>query len=299
MPNIKKCSRRFSGDNTNLGRSAGVMLLTFVVGGNAFASSPTLGPTTVVSSGSIFSACTADHVAAQPGTNFPGTNIEPNLAINPAHPTNFLITVQQDRWSNGGARGLRGNYSTNGGASFHPTSTPGVTECQGGPWPRSSDPWGTFSPDGTAYISSLVTEELANPNLFGHNGQVVSQSLDGGVTWSNPITLIDTPAQPDATKPQALNDKNSTTADPTDSRYADVVWDKLTSFTPGYGVSDEGGGGNDSGHPGGLSAIVGSSGAKDGLSIARHLRELARHGTPFGLAQPMLGRAVTANGPAP
>ena len=149
----------------------------------------------------------------QPGTNFPNTAIEPNIAINPAN-ASMLIGVQQDRWSNGGSRGLRGQYSKDGGASWHATSTPNVTECQFGPWPRASDPWVAFAPDGTAYFSALVTEEVANPNIFGHNGQTVSRSIDGGATWQPPTTLIDTPRQPDVSKPQVLNDKNSITADP-------------------------------------------------------------------------------------
>ena len=251
---------------------------------------PTLGALTVVSAGSIFRGCTADHVAGQPGTNFPNTNIEPSLAINPANPANILVGSQQDRWSNGGSRGLRGAYSTNGGTSFHATSTPDVSACQNGPWPRASDPWVTFSPDGTAYYSELVTEEKANPNLFGHNGQTVSQSTDGGVNWYPPTTLIDTPADNNVAHPQALNDKNAITADPNDSRYVYVVWDKLTSFTPGYGVNDESGG-NDSGHPDAL-PIGGSPGANDVLSITRRLREAARKGTPFGVARKASGSAL-------
>ena len=273
------------------------LALGCALGGTAGAQTPTVGPVIAVSMGSIFANCTADHVSAQPGINYPGSSIEPNLAINPASPGNFLVGVQQDRWSNGGARGLRGNYSFDGGKTFHPTSTPNVTACQNGPWPRASDPWVTFSPDGTAYFSELVTEELSNPNLFGHNGQTVSQSTDGGMNWHAPTTLIDTPAQPDATKPQALNDKNSVTADPTDSKYVYVVWDKLTSFTPGYGVNDESGGG-DSGHPDAGSASSAAPVSHDVLSITRRLRQRALAGTPFGIARSALDRLATADAAA-
>lgn len=260
--------------------SVSALAITCTMTDPAAAQAPTLGKLTVVSAGSIFTKCTADHVGSQPGINYPNTNIEPTVAINPANPGNMLVGSHQDRWSNGGARGLRGAYSFDNGVTFHPSSTPDVTVCQNGPWPRASDPWVTFSPDGAAYFSSLVTEELANPALFGHNGQTVSQSIDGGMNWLPPTTLIDTPAQPDATKPQALNDKNAVTADPANSRYVYVVWDKLTSFTPGFGVNDETGG-NDGGHPSALGTLTPAT-PKDGLSITRRLRDLALQGRPFG-----------------
>ena len=46
-----------------------------------------------------------------------------------------------------------------------------------------------------------------------------------GRSWSGPITLIQ---DPDG---QALNDKNSITADDTDANYAYAVWDRLRDFT--------------------------------------------------------------------
>lgn len=290
----------------------GAWALTCGLAAGAAAQTPTVGPVRLVAQGSIFATCTADHVGSQPGTNFPGANIEPNLAINPANPKNFLVGIQQDRWSNGGARGLRGAYSFDGGSStFGATTTPGVTQCQGGPWPRASDPWVAFSPDGTAYFSELVTEELANPNLFGHNGQTVSQSTNGGLNWGAPITLIDTPRQPDQNKPQALNDKNSVTADPTSSDYAYVVWDKLTSFVVGYGLNDERGG-DDSGQPSGPIgsgppaapsaapevAAASTPVSHDVLSITRRLRDEALRGRPFGKSAASLARLATASGSA-
>lgn len=274
-------------------------LLSLASAGAAMAQSPTLGPLTVVSSGDAFTFCTVDHVSQQPGNNYPSTSIEPNLAINPANPKNILVVVQHDRWSNGGSRGLRANASLNGGKSFTHDNTPNITQCQNGPWPRASDPWAAFAPDGTAYFSSLVTEELTDPNLFGHNGQTVSQSINGGVAWFPPTTLIDTPANPDPKGPQALNDKNSIAADPVNSKYVYVVWDKLTSFTPGYGVNDETGK-NDCGHPNcdGTNPVMAGNIAgesKGVMHITRRLRDLARAGTPFGLKLP---KAATADAAA-
>jgi hypothetical protein len=56
---------------------------------------------------------------------------------------------------------------------------------------------------------------------FGPNAMVVSRSIDGGLTWSEPITLIEDD------DPRVLNDKNSLTADPTNTSYVYAVWDRL------------------------------------------------------------------------
>src|SRR5262245_66627753 len=65
-----------------------------------------VSPLVPVSPGNPFSGCTADHVAQQLGTNYRGSQVEPWLAVNPANRNNLVGTWQQDRWSNGGSRGL-------------------------------------------------------------------------------------------------------------------------------------------------------------------------------------------------
>ena len=240
----------------------GASALALTIGLGAAASAQTLGPLIQLTSTSIFNSCTADHPKLQPGTLYKNTEVEPNLAINPADTSNFLFGVQQDRWNNGGSRGLRGGYSLDTGATFAVTSTPGVTECQGGPWPRSSDPWVTFSPDGTAYMSALVVKESANPNnLATASGQLVSRSADGGKSWGTPITLISD------FNPNVLDDKNSMTADPNNSQYVYTVWDRLTQYVSGSGVADEGSGGS-------MNAIM--QGGGDGTDIAHRMLDHAR-----------------------
>jgi hypothetical protein len=44
---------------------------------------------------------------------------------------------------------------------------------------------------------------------FGRNAMLVNRSTNGGRSWSDPITLIETD------EPRFFNDKNSLTADPT------------------------------------------------------------------------------------
>jgi hypothetical protein len=119
---------------------------------------------------------------------------------------------QQDRWSNGGANGVFGGVSFSGGASWAPTSAT-FTRCSGGTaanngdYQRATDPWVTFSPDGVGYFMSFSFN-----STDGVHEMAVARSTDGGATWGAPVTLrkelTDT----------ILNDKNSMTADPGDSR---------------------------------------------------------------------------------
>ena len=56
------------------------------------------------------------------------------------------------------------------------------------------------------------------------NAMLASRSLDGGLSWSNPATLI-----LDTDGVAFFNDKNAITADPTNSNYVYAVWDRLAS----------------------------------------------------------------------
>lgn len=179
-------------------------------------------PTTTASPGpSPFNGCTADDVpgqiAAFPGS-FVNTNseMEPFMAINPADPANLIGGFQQDRWSNGGARGTAASYSTDGGATWHRAPVPGVSDCAGGDTQRATDPWVSFSPDGTAYFFTLSFDGIGF-----ENGLYVNKSTDGGRTWGPRAELL---REGLAT---TFNDKNAITADPYDSRFVYAVWDRL------------------------------------------------------------------------
>jgi hypothetical protein len=194
-----------------------------------------LGSLTRITGSSPFAGCTADQAGSQPGTLYPQTEIEPRADANPANRRNLIVGWQQDRWSNGGARGLPAGLSFDGGATWRTVRVPGTSACTGGVYKRASDPWVSIAPNGTAYYMSLAFDPDLPSGAFGRNAMLVNRSTDGGRTWSRPITLIRDPAG------QALNDKNSLTADPTDARFAYAVWDRLQDFTLPPG--DIGGGG--------------------------------------------------------
>src|SRR5438552_6533135 len=188
----------------------------FVVAGIALAAA---GPTDV-SGLSPFAACTV----GGPGTNFVNSEVEPFVALNPAKPSNIVGVFQQDRWSNGGAHGLVASTSHDGGATWteswaHFSTCSGGTAANGGNYDRASDPWVTFAPNGDAYQISLSAS--ADLTL---SAVLVSKSVDGGDTWSEPTTL----ARNVASFPEGpgFNDKESITADPTNANNVYAVWDR-------------------------------------------------------------------------
>ena len=163
-----------------------------------------------------------------PGVKYPNTEVEPSLAINPTNPLNVVGSWQQDRWSSGAAVGSGFGSSANGGLTFTTGAIPGLTYCSGGSdFSRASDPWLTFAPDGTLYQMSLVETKVPS----GGNtptGMSVSRSDDGGITWGDPTFIAYD------TDTSLFNDKNSITADPTNSNYVYAIWDRLDS-PPGKG----------------------------------------------------------------
>ena len=182
----------------------------------------TVAPLTLVSGPSPFAGC---DISGQPvGTNFLNSEVEPWVEVNPANPNNIIGVWQQDRWSNGGARGLVTAVSHDGGTSWattfpHFSTCAGGTPTNGGNYERASDPWVTFSPNGVAYQISLSVNLFQDPAT----AILVSRSPNGGDTWSEPVTLV---RDPSGVAPFLFNDKESITADPTDSNFVYAVWDR-------------------------------------------------------------------------
>lgn len=186
-------------------------------------------PAVQVSGASPFdSTCGLEPTGADPifgeGVVFVDSEVEPYVDINPVDGDNLIAVWQQDRWSNGAARGNAAGVSLDGGSSWQLVTFPDVTVCTGGEFDRASDPWVSFGPDGRAYAMHLVTDGdtiEGRPGGFGRNGMMVQTSVDGGLTWDDPVLIAE------ETDGDDLHDKNSLTADPTRPGFAYAVWDFL------------------------------------------------------------------------
>jgi hypothetical protein len=185
----------------------------------------TLGPASVAAAGSYIAAPPLQisndspfppgcNGAPQTGRVYPNSEVEPQVDVNPTNSLNIVGAWQQDRWTDGGANSLIAGVSMDGGATWTKVEIPGITRCGGGgEYERATDPWVSFAPNGDVYFMSQ-TFNTSNAT----NAQLVSKSTDGGLTWSDPITLIRD------TKATILNDKVALTADPTNSNFAYSVW---------------------------------------------------------------------------
>jgi hypothetical protein len=201
-------------------RSTGLAVLAVAVSAQLVLASTISLPVTA-SGPSPFAGCTDGATAT--GVNYRNAEVEPWIDVNPTDATNVIGVWQQDRWTDGGAHGLQTAYSTTSGASWsNPTPIPWST-CAGSTEPRytrASDPWVSFGPGGIAHAISLSFD----PNGFT-TAVLASRSTNGGASWSAPAVLIDD------NDLRFFNDKESITADSTNSNLVYGIWDRI--YKPG------------------------------------------------------------------
>src|SRR2546423_346747 len=148
--------------------------------------------------------------AGQSGTNYPDAEVEPQLAVQGG---NMIAMWHQDRWSNGGGHGIGVGFSSDGGKTWTDSTLP-VDMCAPGTpaslsfYQRNSDPWVSFGPDGTAYVSALAFDAVDNKNAV-----VAATSTDGDATW-NALPI----AHALVTRLTHRNDDNESTAEPLRAR---------------------------------------------------------------------------------
>jgi hypothetical protein len=168
----------------------------------------------------------------QTGTVFRNAEVEPWVDVNLADDDNLVGDWQQDRWSNGGASGNLSAYSLNGGTSWTiPPISPapdtgqakfsrctGGNAANGGDFERATDPWVSFSPNGVAHQVALG---INDSNVA--NAVLTSRSTDSGANWEDPVVVkFDDRAN-------FFNDKETLTADPTDSDFVYVTWQRIVA----------------------------------------------------------------------
>lgn len=174
-------------------------------------------------------AVTACKGAPQTGVVYRNSETEPHLAVNPTDASNMIAAWHQDRWSTGGGQSIGVAHTRDGGATWTRVVVP-FTRCSdaarrsAGDYERASDPWISFSPDGTAHLMALVFDDSVSENAMA-----VASSHDGGENWLRPVIIKRSPAQDEVFRSLG-HDKNTLTADPFD---ADLVYATWTVFRTG------------------------------------------------------------------
>ena len=185
-------------------------------------------PSVTISTATPFTSGCDGAVAT--GVLYVDAEVEPTIAVNPINPANVVAAWQQDRWSDGSARGLLTAVSFDTGHTWT-RAAPRVARCDGGnaangaDYERASDPWLSFASDGTAYLLSLSSSGASL--VIGSSGaMLVVRSVDGGSSWGLPTALITDDGS-------AFNDKGAIAADATDAHYVYATWDRLTANNSG------------------------------------------------------------------
>jgi hypothetical protein len=197
------------------------------------------GPTLASGGASPFAAgCggpgEAFHTSTEPvPVNFPDTEVEPWIEVNPQNTFDVAAFWQQDRWSDGGSHGLVAGISHDGGATWTRTwpalsNCAGGTPANGGDYERSSDPWISWSALPANGFGTLHAISISFDRSTAHNAVLVSRSVDGGTTWSPPTTLREDNSN-SGPLANLFNDKESITADPVALGNVYAVWDRIES----------------------------------------------------------------------
>jgi hypothetical protein len=158
-------------------------------------------------------------------TAYADAEVEPHLAINPTNPNHLVAAWQQDRMSDGGARGLATAVSVDGGVTWGRPQPAPFTQCGGGAFARASDPWVAVS--NSAILQIGIAFSGATLTAGARSTVLVSRSGDGGTTWSPAVQLVGDDGA------RFFHDKETLTVDSTDARFVYAVWDRLDASDTG------------------------------------------------------------------
>jgi hypothetical protein len=190
------------------------LVVVLAVASTAAASPFVLGPDRTVSGPSALTACpfgaSADFADA-----YDNAEVEPQVAVNPTNPNQIVGASQQDRWPDGGARGLTSWMSSNGATSWAKLPDVPWSACQGGPgrFGRVTDPWVSYDKAGNLYFIGQPIDSAA----LGLSA--ISVTTWNGTAWRSPTILIE-----DEGSRGVFNDKVSITGDPTRAGHAYATW---------------------------------------------------------------------------
>ena len=188
-----------------------------------------LSPPLNVSAGQDLAGCTAG-ASADFASAYAGAEVEPQIAVNPLDPDEILGAAQQDRWPDGGARGL--DVVVLGGRRAVVARLPAVpwSACQGGPAGSGASPT-RGSPTTRAATRYFIGQPIDSAALGISAVSITSFDRAAGA-WRPPQILIE-----DRGDRGAFNDKISVTGDPTRPGDAYATW--LRGDYPNGGAQSE------------------------------------------------------------
>ena len=199
---------KFDEPAKELAQSIRISFLCLAVGlsaVSAHANDFKLGPAVDLSDPDALAGC---------GSN--GAEKESSIAANPANPKN-LVAV----WWGGLAKGIVAAVTFDAGKQWQQVVIPGITLCTGGSFEIATDPWLSFAPNGDLYAVCQAAD-LKNGvvGVISQSARLVTKSADGGLHWSDPITL-------DPVSSPVYADKPSITADPQNADLVYATWQKF------------------------------------------------------------------------
>ena len=204
--------------------AAAILVVTAVLAASSLADSGaavgpsgspyTMGPEVKVSGASTLTGCPfggSDDFASA----YDSAEVEAQIAVNPTDPTEITGVSQQDRWPDGGSRGLTSWMSSTGGTTWSRLSDVPWSACQGGPqrFERVTDPWVSYDKAGNLYFIGQPIDSAA----LGRSA--ISVTSWNGTAWRTPQLLIE-----DVGERGVFNDKVSITGDPTRAGFAYATW---------------------------------------------------------------------------
>jgi hypothetical protein len=128
-------------------------------------------------------------VSSDPFTNttsYHKTQVEPDTF---AWGNTIVSVFQTGRFVDGGSSDIGWATSTDGGATWKHGFLPGVTTYSDppGPYARATDPSIAYDPKHEVWIAQSLGMEGGGEGI----AVIVNRSMDGGLTWSKPVTILD------------------------------------------------------------------------------------------------------------
>lgn len=111
------------------------------------------------------------------------TQVEPDSF---AFGSTIVTAVQAGRFFDGGASDIAFATSQDNGATWTTGNLPGITTFAGGTFNRVSDPSVAFDAQDNVWLISTLA--LTDTNGVSGAAVLTSRSVDGGLTWGNPVT---------------------------------------------------------------------------------------------------------------